>query len=200
MESINFNAAAKAVISRAKREAYALAKANPDNLIAVYDEEYNRLINLVDDRYNAALEFVNSLNNARHAQLMLPKLLSSFCDPSEYPALYQQQLGSHSMRVAYTFEYRITITCDGKKCSFDEFQAKVLQFVTRKCFVTHTLTFEHEPENGFSVCIVANTPMRSSSEAHFNLITSWKKWIKDGRVAADCMQIVNLRNKKLREE
>lgn len=96
--------------------------------------------------------------------------------------------------------YMITIRPDDTKADFFEFKELVEQFVSRKCFIEYQYSFEQkgtEPMNlgkGFHVHIVANMKQRSKSEVLRDTLSSWKSWIDQGLIAANCIDVITTKN------
>lgn len=96
--------------------------------------------------------------------------------------------------------YFITIRPDTGKCDFIDFQTKVEKFLTRKCFLDYTYSFEQKGEcvedlgKGFHVHIVAKMKQASKSNVLRDVLSSWNDWITDGKIAANCICVVPTKN------
>lgn len=96
--------------------------------------------------------------------------------------------------------YFISIRPDDTKVTFDEFRQKVLEFVTRKCFVSYALSFEQkgvlpsELGKGFHCHIVAKMNQRSKGEVLRDLKSTWRTWIEDDRLAPNCIDVKVTKN------
>lgn len=96
--------------------------------------------------------------------------------------------------------YMITIRPDDKKIDFPTFMIEVEQFVKRKCFLNYVYSFEQKGTDpmslgsGFHVHIVADMKQRSKSEVLRDTLSSWKSWIDNGLVAANCIDVVTTKN------
>lgn len=91
--------------------------------------------------------------------------------------------------------YFITIRPDCSKCSLLEFMCKVEEYLKRKCFLAYTLSYEQKGTSdetigqGFHCHIVAEMKQRSKTEVIRDTISSWKKWIDEGKIASNCIQV-----------
>lgn len=96
--------------------------------------------------------------------------------------------------------YFITIRPDDKKCDFISFKDKVESFVRRACFLEYSYSFEQKgttPEslgNGFHVHIVAKMKQRSKSEVLRDVMSTWNKWIVEGKLASNCIDVRTTKN------
>lgn len=91
--------------------------------------------------------------------------------------------------------YFITIRPDCSKCNLLEFMCKVEEYLKRKCFLAYTLSYEQKGTSddtigqGFHCHIVADMKQRSKTEVIRDTISSWKKWIDEGKIASNCIQV-----------
>lgn len=103
-------------------------------------------------------------------------------------------------RKAPPTQYMITVRPNDKQCTFKEFYDKVMSFVSRKCFIEYTLSFEQKGENlhelghGFHVHIIATMRQRSFGEVLRDVKSSWNPWIKDNKLATNCIQVDKCNN------
>lgn len=96
--------------------------------------------------------------------------------------------------------YFITIRPSAKAIFADSdtrqgFHSKVIDFLSRKCFVEYTAQFEQKGVSeetlgkGFHVHIVAKMTQRSKPEVLRDTLSSWKVWIEEGWIADNCIQV-----------
>lgn len=89
----------------------------------------------------------------------------------------------------------ITIRPDDTKCQFVDFRDKVFKLLERACFKEYALSFEQKgttPEDlgkGFHCHIVAKMKQRSKGEVLRDVTSSFKSWIDDGLIAANCIDV-----------
>lgn len=97
-------------------------------------------------------------------------------------------------------EYFITIRPDTTKCDFIDFKSKVEKFVSRKCFIDYTYSFEQKGESyedlgkGFHVHIVAKMKQASKSNVLRDTLSSWNDWISKDLIAPNCICVVPTNN------
>lgn len=96
--------------------------------------------------------------------------------------------------------YFISIRPDDTKTAFDDFRQKILEFVTRKCFLSYALSFEQkgvlpsELGKGFHCHIVAKMRQRSKGEVLRDLKSTFKTWLDDDRLAPNCIDVKVTKN------
>lgn len=96
--------------------------------------------------------------------------------------------------------YFITIRPDTGKCDLIDFQEKVEKFLTRKCFLEYSYSFEQKGEcvedlgKGFHVHIVAKMKQTSKGNVLRDTLSSWNDWIVSGKIAANCICVVPTKN------
>lgn len=97
-------------------------------------------------------------------------------------------------------QYFITIRPDTTKCEFLDFKSKVEKFVSRKCFLEYTYSFEQKgtsPEalgEGFHVHIVAKMKQASKGNVLRDTLSSWNDWISKGLIAPNCIKVLPTNN------
>jgi len=166
---------AKSIVNKAKKTAAQRADFNHTNFGSDYKETYQQVYNanlaIAFREFEEFLEVSTSLHN-KYMEFVRP--------PTDKA-------------------YFITIRPDDSKCTFENFHAKVLDFVKRKCFVTYALSFEQKGTSdetlgsGFHCHIVAKMKQRTKGEVLRDTLSSWKKYIDDGILAANCID-VNITN------
>lgn len=101
---------------------------------------------------------------------------------------------------APTSGFFITIRPDDSKCDFHDFKKKIESFVSRKCFIEYTYSFEQkgttpsEIGNGFHCHIVAKMKQRSKGEVLRDTLNTFKDWIEKGWIASNCIDVVITKN------
>lgn len=113
----------------------------------------------------------------------------------EYLRIAQMLHGQYLEACPRKQAYFITIRPDCNKVAFVDFKEKVESFVNRSCFIDCTYSFEQkgtlpsEMGDGFHVHIVTTSKHRSKGECLRDTLSSWKKWIDDGWIAANCIDV-----------
>lgn len=104
----------------------------------------------------------------------------------------------HERYLTYTSknkEYFITIRPDDKRISFNDFNAKVIEYLSRKCFLSYTCSYEQKGTSdetlgkGFHCHIVATMRQKSKGEVLRDTLSSFKPWIDEGIIASNCIQV-----------
>jgi hypothetical protein len=159
----------KSILNKSKRDAHKMASG-----LSTTNEEYELI-------YNQQLE----MNIQIHKQEFIEVLeLSS--------ELHQTFL---EFKQPTDKRFFITIRPDDKRVSFELFRTKVLDYLSRKCFVGYTAQFEQKGVSeetlgeGFHVHIVAKMKQRSKPEVLRDTLSSWKGWIEEGWIAGNCIQV-----------
>lgn len=113
----------------------------------------------------------------------------------EYLEVAQQLHGQYLNAIGNKQAYFITIRPDCNKVMFDDFKDKVESFVQRACFIDYTYSFEQKGTTasdmgtGFHCHIVTQSKHRSKGECLRDTLSSWKKWIDDGLIAPNCIDV-----------
>lgn len=167
---------AKSIINKAKRNALKNATQQQTLGCGTYDEIFERTYNLelkcALSNFNDVLDFSTELHN-----------------------LYINKMKSQTK----TF-YFITIKPNDSQCSFLEFKNKLDIFLQRSMFLEYTYSLEQNgltPSDlgkGFHVHIVTNTSCRSKAEVLRNCLSSWNDWIKHGKIASNCIEVISTKN------
>ena len=97
-------------------------------------------------------------------------------------------------------QYFITIRPDDNKCNLLEFKEKVFAFLEKKCFTNYTLSFEQKGKTvmdigkGFHCHIVAECTQRSKGNVLRDTLSTWNKWILEGKIAENCIDVRGVKN------
>lgn len=159
----------KAIVNRARKEAFKHAmmiEEQGGDWKDAFDSKYNTILHTEYDRFNEYLEVSKKLHD----------MYKDFISPVRQ-------------------SYFITFRPDCNKCSFNEFACKVEEFLKRKCFIHYTYSYEQKGTSeetlgiGFHCHIVAEMKQRSKTEVIRDIMSSWKKWIDEGKIASNCIQV-----------
>lgn len=167
---------AKSCVNRAKKEARSAANTfeqlgqDPKE---IYLRTYQSALDLEMKKFEEYLEFSSKLHE-------------------KYTELCGSAKGDR--------QWFITIRPDTTKCEFLDFKSKVEKFVSRKCFLDYTYSFEQKGEcpedlgKGFHVHIVATMRQRSKGELLRDVLSSWNDWISKDLIAPNCICVVPTNN------
>lgn len=106
-----------------------------------------------------------------------------------------QMLHNDYMKITNKQWYMITIRPNTKTVSFDDFYNKIRTLMDRQCFLQYTLSFEQKGTTketigeGFHVHIITETSHRSKGECLRDLLSTFKKWINQEKIAEQCIDV-----------
>lgn len=169
----------------------------------------------------ASLIFAHSKACVNRARKQALAVLEATGNPEEYDKIYQSVLDSEMKKFEEYIEfssqlheryvevcgsakgdrqYFITIRPDTTKCNFLDFKSKVEKFLTRKCFIDYTYSFEQKGTSvdtlgeGFHVHIVAKMKQASKGNVLRDTLSSWNDWISNNLIAPNCICVVPTKN------
>lgn len=125
--------------------------------------------------------------------------LNKFCEILEFSKT-MHSLYLDKMRINNCTNFYFITIRPNDNCTFIDFKNKVNEFVTRKCFLEYTYSFEQKGTSlstlgqGFHVHIIANMIQRSKSEVLRDTLSSWNAWIKSDWISANCIQVDTTKN------
>lgn len=96
--------------------------------------------------------------------------------------------------------YFITIRPDDKQCTIEDLVTKVETLIQRSCFISGSYSFEQKgtfPEelgNGFHCHLVCNMKQASKGQVLRDLKSSFASWIKESKIAENCIDVQGTRN------
>lgn len=133
-----------------------------------------------------------------HFQVVLDRELNREYNRFDQILAVSQQL--HNRFMATVTPRWFIITIRPLQCTLDEFTQKIHCLLERKCFLDWTYSLEQkgttiaELGHGMHVHIVASMRQRSRGEVIRDLLSSFNDWVKEKKIAPNCIDIGTTKN------
>lgn len=163
---------------RADKAAKKMAASLENNCDMTYQELYDLNLNIEFKAVTREIKLMQKLKEYINEDLT--KLLTN-----SKPAMIQDS----------AHWYLITIRPADNSVDFNVFRAKVEQFLQRKMFINYHYSFEQKGTSyetlggGFHVHIVAQCTQSSKGNVLRDTLSTFKKWIEQGHLAANCVDV-----------
>lgn len=166
---------AKSALNNAKKNAFKIANLRSnigEDFTKAYEESFEHEKNIEINKFCEILEFSKTMHS-----------------------LYLDKMGFNNHKNFYFITIR-----PNDNCEFIDFKNKINEFLSRKCFLEYTYSFEQKGTSlstlgqGFHVHIIANMIQRSKSEVLRDTLSSWNAWINMKWISPNCIQVDTTKN------